>query len=404
MKWLLLALGSMFVQQAFITLSKVIPAVLAPVVLNDLNIDPIWLGIYMSLMALSAVIVQIGCGSFIVRYGALRISQISLVMGGLGLVLAPLGLIPMLVLSAVVIGGGASSTPASSHLLGRYSPLKWAPLIFSIKQTAVPAGLLIAGLLGPFLSEIFGWRSTFLIIAAACVVFAVMLQPLRWKFDSDKDTTQKFRLSDFKRTITLVLSQPELRSLALACFAFVGLQTTFIAYFVIYLTHLGYSLAEAGQIFAFATSVAILGRIFWGWLSSSYVSPRTMLAVLALAMAVAIGLTGLFDETWPTWKITLVSAAVSATVFSWHGVLLAEAVRLAPESMRGAVTGGVLSFGQFGGLVLPLLYSFLLWTTGSYRVGFIICAVPALFVGLVLLYQTRAAHLYAGSSDADGDE
>jgi nitrate/nitrite transporter NarK len=110
-----------------------------------------------------------------------------------------------------------------------------------------------------------------------------------------------------------------------------------------------------------------------------------MLAVLALAMAITIGLTSLFDENWPVWMITLVSAAVSATVFSWHGVLLAETVRLAPDSMRGAVTGGVLSFGQFGGLILPLLYSTLLWATGSYRIGFIVCAVPALFVGLVLL-------------------
>ena len=66
-------------------------------------------------------------------------------------------------------------------------------------------------------------------------------------------------------------------------------------------------------------------------------------------------------------------------------MLLAEAVRLAPDSMRGAVTGGVLSFGQFGGLTLPLLYSTLLGVTGSYRIGFIVCAVPALVVGLMLM-------------------
>ncbi|MEJ2417055.1 MAG: ATP-binding protein, partial [Exilibacterium sp.] len=34
---------------------------------------------------------------------------------------------------------------------------------------------------------------------------------------------------------------------------------------------------------AVATSVAVPGRIFWGWLSSGYVSPRIMLAILALA-------------------------------------------------------------------------------------------------------------------------
>jgi nitrate/nitrite transporter NarK len=221
----------------------------------------------------------------------------------------------------------------------------------------------------------------------------MMLEPLRLRFDSDRDPTRRFNPSDLKTTITLVLGQPELRRLAVACFAFVGLQATFIAYFVIYLTHIGYSLAEAGQIFAFATSVAVLGRIFWGWLSSTYVSPQIMLALLALAMASAVGLASCFDDTWSTALITLISACVSATVFSWHGVLLAETARLAPDSMRGTITGGVLSFGQFGGLVLPLVYSAILGLTGSYRIGFVVCSLPALVVGIVIIFSARKTKL-----------
>ncbi|MEK9725574.1 MAG: MFS transporter, partial [Rhodospirillaceae bacterium] len=189
MKWLLLALLSMFVQQSFVTLGKVLPAVLAPEIFKDLAIDPSWLGVYVGMIAATSLIVQAGCGSFIVRYGALRVSQVSLALTGLGLALAAPGLIPVLVLSAVAIGGSASSTPASSHLLGRYAPRKQAPLVFSIKQTAVPAGLLVAGLLGPFLTELYGWRATLLILASACVVYAVMLQPVRAEFDNDRVET-----------------------------------------------------------------------------------------------------------------------------------------------------------------------------------------------------------------------
>ena len=70
-------------------------------------------------------------------------------------------------------------------------------------------------------------------------------------------------------------------------------------------------------------------------------------------------------------------------------VTLAEASRLAPSSMRGTVTGGVLSFGQFGGLVLPLLYSLILSLTGSYQLGFLFCSMPALIVGVVLLMNNH---------------
>lgn len=391
MKWLLLALGSMFLQQSFVTLSKVQISVLAPAVVEDLGIDPSWLGVYVGIIAATGLIVQAGCGSFVVRYGALRVSQVSLLMAGLGLALGAPGLTLMFALSAIAIGLSATSTPASSHILGRYSPRKHAPLVFSIKQTAVPTGLLTAGLLGPFLTELYGWQTALVIIAAACVVFAVVLEPLRREFDNDRDLTRRFRLSDFKGTISLVLGTPDLRSLALGCFAFVGLQTVITAYFVIYLTHVGYTLAGAGQVFAMATAVAVGGRIFWGWLSSSYVAPRVMLGALAMAMGIAIGMISFIDETWAVWQVTLVAACVSATVFSWHGIMLAEASRLAPNSMRSAVTGGILSFGQFGGLLLPLLYSLILSITDSYRVGFLVCTVPALLVGLALLLSARTA-------------
>ena len=374
----------MFFQQSFVTIGKVLPAILAPAIFDDLLINPSWLGVYVGIIAIVALTVQAGCGSFIIRYGSLRISQISLLSTGIGLALAAPGFTSLMILSAVAIGASASSTPASSHLLGRYSPAQYAPLVFSIKQTAVPLGLLSAGLLGPFLTEVYDWKVALLVVAGACVVFTLTLEAFRAKFDTDRDESKKIHLSDFRGTLTLVLSQKSLRSLAFGCFAFVGLQTTFVAFFVIYLTDIGYSLIEAGAIFSIATAVAIPGRIFWGWLSIWFVQPRAMLGILALLMFVSVGLTSLFDASWSTWQVLLVAVLVSASVFSWHGVTLAEAARLAPSSMRGTVTGGVLSFGQFGGLVLPLLYSLILSLTGSYQLGFLFCSMPALIVGVVL--------------------
>ncbi len=379
----------MFFQQSFVTIGKVLPAILAPAIFDDLLINPSWLGVYVAIIAFVALTVQVGCGSFIIRYGSLRISQISLLSTGIGLALATPGFTSLMILSAIAIGASASSTPASSHLLGRYSPAQYAPLVFSIKQTAVPLGLLSAGLLGPFLTEAYNWRVALLAVAGACLVFTLALESFRAKFDKDRDESKKIHLSDFRGTVTLVLSKKPLRSLAFGCFAFVGLQATFVAFFVIYLTDIGYSLIEAGAVFSIATAVAIPGRIFWGWMSSWLVQPRAMLGILALLMFVAAGLTSCFDASWSTWQVLLVAVLVSASVFSWHGVTLAEAARLAPSSMRGTVTGGVLSFGQFGGLVLPLFYSLILSLTGSYQLGFLACSLPALIVGVVLSIDNR---------------
>ena len=96
------------------------------------------------------------------------------------------------------MGAAAQSRPpTSSQLLGRVSPPRLAPLVFSIKQTAVPAGLLISGFLAPTIAGALGWRGAALITAVACVAFAAMLQPLRARFDDDRVPSRRFRLSDF---------------------------------------------------------------------------------------------------------------------------------------------------------------------------------------------------------------
>lgn len=382
----------MFLQQTFVALGRALPAVIAPAIITDLRLDPAWIGVYFALTALSALVAQLGCGSFIVRHGALRFSQISLVLLAAGTALAALGTPPALVLSAIICGGGgAVSTPASSHLLSRVTSPRYLPLVFSIKQTAVPAGLLLAGILGPQLTEWMGWRATMLLSAAACAVLVLMLQPLRKIFDTDRVPTRAFRMSDFRTTLTVVLAAPGLRALSFACLAFNGLQAVVTAYFVIYLTTIGYTPVAAGFLFSVAVAVAVPGRILWGWIGSSYVSPRLMMAGLALGMAGSAALLAFCSAGWPTLLVGLVACALSATALSWHGILLAETARASPEDMRGGVTGGVLSFGQVGALALPLMYSGLLDQTGSYGIGFIVCGFPALLVGVHLLRQRASA-------------
>ena len=119
-----------------------------------------------------------------------------------------------------------------------------------------------------------------------------------------------------------------------------------------------------------------------------------MMAGLALGMAGSVALLAMCSTGWPTLVVGLIACVLSATALSWHGILLAETARAAPEDMRGSVTGGVLSFGQVGALVLPLLYSGLLNVTGSYGIGFVMCGVPALLVGVLLLRQRGPTKLY----------
>jgi nitrate/nitrite transporter NarK len=154
---------------------------------------------------------------------------------------------------------------------------------------------------------------------------------------------------------------------------------------VTYLTVLGYDLVAAGSLFSAVIAVAIPCRILWGWVGSFYVAPRFVMAALAFGMAVSVALAGAFTVTWSTLAIAAVTVVVSATAMSWHGILLSEAARLAPAGRAGAVTGGVLSFGQMGAFLCPSAFALLLRVTGGYAAGWAVCAIPAVLVGISLL-------------------
>jgi MFS family permease len=230
------------------------------------------------------------------RYGALRMSQVALVFLGVGMAVAAEAGLVGFGASAIIGGGGAAvSTPTSSQLLSRVSPPRLAPLIFSIKQTAVPAGVLICGFLGPAMAAALGWRGAMIAMAAACIAGAALLQPLRVRFDDDRVPSRRFRLSDLGTTMSSVVKTHELRNLSFACLAFNGVQSVFTAYFVTYLAALGYELAAAGVLFSVVIAIAMPCRILWGWLGSFHVAPRLVMAALALGMAasvVAVGLPG----------------------------------------------------------------------------------------------------------------
>src|ERR1700736_352479 len=192
---MLIALGAMFLHQTFASVGKVLPAVVAPLVIAKFDADPAWVGVYYGVAAAASLFAQMGCGSFIVRYGALRMSQVALVLLGGGMAVAAEGWLLGFGASAIIGGGGAAvSTPTSSQLLGRVSPPRLAPLVFSIKQTAVPAGLAVCGFTGPAMAGVLGWRGAALITATACVAFAAMLQPLRSRFDTDRVPSRRFRV------------------------------------------------------------------------------------------------------------------------------------------------------------------------------------------------------------------
>src|SRR3546814_20951510 len=102
-------------------------------------------------------------GGFVRRFGAIRASQIGLLLCAAGVAISVLPSPISMAIGAVLIGRGYGPiTPASSHLLARSTPAHRLSFVFSVKQTGVTLGGVLAGLIVPGLSGLHGLQCAFM--------------------------------------------------------------------------------------------------------------------------------------------------------------------------------------------------------------------------------------------------
>jgi MFS family permease len=329
----------------------------------------------------------------VARLGPIRISQLGLACCTAGLALAASASLPLVVLGAFVVGlGYGPTTPASSVILVRASPPSRIALTFSIKQTGVPAGGVIAGALVPALILAIGWRGGAIAIGLACLAFAVAIEPLRKRYDHGLDARAPVSLASMFAPVALVLGNARLREMALTSFVYGGVQITLVTYLVTFLTEsFALSLVVAGLVMAVSQIASVAGRVAWGLIADRALSRRTMLGLLGLGMGFSALATLSAAPEWPQWLLFVFASLFGATAVGWNGVFLAEVARLAPAAKVSQATGGCLFFTFLGVVLTPPAFNAALSAAGNYAAAYAVFGMPALAIGAWLLFARRAA-------------
>ena len=386
-----LSLGVTLAIQSMVAMALISLPVIAPEVARAQGVPTTWVGGYVALAYIGAMVSSLVAGTAVARLGAIRISQIGLVLCALGLALCAVESLAVVGLGAFVIGAGYGPvTPASSHLLARTTPAKHLSLVFSLKQTGVPLGGMLAGALVPGLAVLFGWQSALWWVAGACLLCAALSQPIRKGLDADRKRSQQLSFGKLGQPIQLVLSHPALRNLATCSFFFSIIQVSLTTYFVSYLHEsLGFALVAAGLVLAVSQSAGVAGRVAWGWVADRLLGARRTLILLALLMMLSASAAASLVNGGPMVLLLLVSAVFGASAIGWNGVYLSEVARQAPPGMASVATGGTL-FITFLGVVLGSpLFGLLSGAFGSYRFGFAALAIPALICAVLLWRHGR---------------
>jgi MFS family permease len=377
--------------QSLVAMAAVTVPVFTPVAASELGIPATYVGMYIALMYIGAMISSLPSGGFISRSGAIRVSQACLALCTIGLAMTATSWLPMIAISAIIIGFGYGPvTPASSHVLAGNTPPHIMSFTFSLKQTGVPLGGALAGAIVPPLVLYLGWKGTALVVAGFCLVLALFVQLTRDRLDRERQPDSSLSFDSLTGPIKMVFSNRALRQLAVISFFYSGMQLCLMTYLVTYLTEdFGMTLITAGLVLSIALTAGIPGRIVWGAVADRFIRPRLMLGLLGVTMSGAAVTTAFFSPSWPYAGVMIVAALFGATAVGWNGVYLAEVARLAPIGKAGEATGGTLFFTFSGVVVGPPIFGLIVNASGSYPVGYVSFAFVTFICGLALLVERK---------------
>lgn len=296
-----------------------------------------------------------------------RITIASLTMGLLGIMLALCGMVSnffqLLLARAGVAVGEAGCMPTAQSLLADYFDRAERPQAMAIYFMFYPISMIAGYLVGGWLVEGFGWRTTFVILGVPGVLAAILIRL----------TLKEPRLAKPKQAATpqpslavvskILWSKPTFRHLITAfCVAYffqMGTSQWLAAFFM---RNHNMGAAELGAWLALSWGVfGALGNYSGGYFASRYAARKETLQLRCLAVVVVLGgAANAITYLAPSQDTALLFVAAGAFLGSLaNGPVFSIIQGLVSENMRSVTLAIIFMFANLIGFGLgPLAIGF----------------------------------------------
>lgn len=373
--------------------------VLAPELRHAFGFSRSEIGLLTALYAVGGALSSGYAGGLTDRIGPARVLGLSLLLmaaAALGGALAPAGAILMLAAFSAGAGYGGINPPTNVIVAGRLG--ERLGFFLSLKQTGVPIGGFVAGLLLPAVVGVAGWRWAFSVgaigtAAAACTVVLVRGAGVLGRGEgagsrSDAVPSPAVAAPSIPGTAAPRPRVPRRDRVAVAAYGFLlaGCQWVMVTYLVLSLHDgRGWSLGASGLALSTVTAVSVCGRLAWGWLSDRLGGRESTLLALAGVSAVGLGVLALEP---PRFVVFVVAAVLGGSLAAWNGVYHALVVERSGAAALGRDSGRMLAFLFAGSVCVPPLLGLLSQATGSWSVlwaadaGLVVVAAAVFRFGL----------------------
>jgi MFS transporter, ACS family, hexuronate transporter len=402
--WVMVAM--LFAAGGISFLDRAALSVVAPLIVRDLHLDPASLGIVFSTFFIGYSVLCFAGGIASDRYGPKRVLLFAMLFWSLfcGLTAAATSLASLVVVRVLFGMAEGPFLTNSSKLIGNWFPAARRGTAVSIAHSGTTLGGAIAGPVVGYLALAYGWKVSFIAIAAIGFAWT-----LGWSFagrdrpahSADTDAPAGTRSDppgqrgspvtlDVRPigTIGSYIRQPAVLAISVAFFGFGYLLYFFLSWFPSYLTmerHL--SLKDMSVVSVIPWLMGFVGYILGG-IVSDYLCRKTGRAVFArkivlvlslLAAAVCVALAGYADSVISAAALMGTSILFLYMSANCYWALILDMI---VSARVGAIGGFVHMIGNFSGIAAPAITGYLVQRTGSFSSAFGLAGAMALLGSL----------------------
>jgi MFS family permease len=385
-------------------------SVAAPLVMNDLRLNAAQLGIiFSSFFAGYALFTFIG-GYASDRFGPKRVFVLSMSAWSAfcGLTAAAVGFSSLLVVRVLFGCGEGPFGAAANKMVSNWFPPRQIATAIGVANAGTPIGGALAGTVAGWLAMRYGWRTSFLVLAAIgflwtlCWALAVTDSPSvqqgqRELGGLNGNTRQLTAQRESQPPLSFYLRQPTVIATGASFFSYAYVLYFFLSWFPSYLMmsrHL--DISRMSLLNAIPWILGTFGLLLSGLvcdllsrICSDLLSARKLVLVVCLVLAATcVSLTGLVSSL--SWAVTLMAVTIFCVYLTGatYWAIIQDVVR---TEHVGAASGFVHLIANCAGIVGPALTGFIVQATGAFTSAFLLAGVVALLGALAVAIFVRRA-------------
>jgi len=364
---------------------KAVLGLAAEQIMDEFGLSAVQYGAVSSSFYLLFSLSAIGVGFIAIRVHTTKILMVLAVLWSvttLPLLLA--ASIPTLYLSRILLGAAEGpASPLSVHAVQKWFPPFKRSMPTAVVQIGSVLGIVVAAPTLTYLIVNHGWRTAFIALAAAGMVWVVA-----WKFIGREGPYTSNEAAEATvvgadkpadephvRYRTLFLS-PTFLTLAFAGFAVYCLLALAVAWLPTYLrTVLGFSSTAAGSLVVIPFVLGGIGMLVLSWTTgrwmvrgaSSRVGRCLVCAVILVVAGSALAGLGFVNAPGPALLLVAIAFGLSSAIMP---LLLLVFTDISPVRQRGAILSTGIAIASLGGIAAPVVMGAIIGSAPSEAAGF----------------------------------